>query len=91
MRDLTPNATAWLAGHHGVITSSTMRLCGVGRSTTERLIRAGVLSNPLKGVYALAAVPLTLHSRCAILCAAHPTGFVTGSTAGALLLSLIHI
>jgi len=85
MRDLTPNATAWLAGHHGVITSSTMRLCGVGRSTTERLIRAGVLSNPLKGVYVLAAVPLTLHSRCAILCAAHPTGFVTGSTAGALL------
>jgi hypothetical protein len=82
MRDLTPGAVAWLAGHHGVITTSGLRVNDVGRSTTERLVRAEVLRCPHKGVYVLAATPTTLLQRCAVVCAAHPGGFITSVTAG---------
>jgi hypothetical protein len=85
MRDLSPEAMSWLQGHHGVITTSALRTCGVGRSTIDRLCRAGVLDNPHKGVYVLAASQPTIHRRCAVLCAAHPTGFVTGPTGGMLI------
>ena len=37
-----------------------------------------------KGVYVLRATTATLEQRCAVMSAAHPTGFVTGPTAGAL-------
>jgi hypothetical protein len=83
--DLTPAAMAWLATHHGVITTASLRSCGVGRSTTDRLVRAGVLLNPHKGVYVLASVASSLEVRCAVLCAVHPSGFVTGPTAGTML------
>jgi len=85
VNDLTPVAMAWFAGHHGVITTAELRSRGVGRSTTDRLTRAGVLHNPHKGVYVLASAKSTLEVRCAVLCAAHPRGFVTGPTAGSML------
>jgi hypothetical protein len=83
--NLTPDAMAWLASHHSVITASVLRSCGVGRSTTVRLVRAGVLGNPHKGVYVLASAKPSLELRCAVVCCAHPSGFVTGPTAGMLL------
>jgi hypothetical protein len=73
-----------LATHHNVIVTRMLRLCGVSRTTCDRLVRAGVLRNPHKGVFALASAPLTLEHRCAVLCASHPGGFITGPTAGAL-------
>lgn len=84
MRDLTPGAVSWLADHHGVITTATLRRSGVSRATTERLVRSDVLRQPYKGVYVLAATAVSLHQRCAAVCAAHPGGFVTGVTAGVL-------
>jgi hypothetical protein len=85
MRDLTPGAVAWLAGHHGVITTPALRANGVGRSTTERLVRAEVLRCPHKGVYVLAATTTTLLQRCVVVCAAHPAGFITSVTAGTII------
>ena len=84
MSDLTAEAMEWLATHHNVIVTPMLRACGVSRTTCDRLVRAGVLRNPLKGVFALASAPLTLEHRCAVLCAGHPGGFITGPTAGAL-------
>jgi hypothetical protein len=84
MSDLTAAALRWLADHHSVITSRALRDAGVGRSTVDRLIAAGVLRRVAKGVYVIVSAPTTLEQRCVVLCAAHPTGFITGPTAGAL-------
>ena len=85
MSDLTPAAMAVFARCHGVITTPGLRECGVGRSTTERLVRAHLLRQEHKSVYVLAAAPRTFEQRCAIVCAAHPSGFLTSTTAGVLL------
>ena len=85
MSDLTPSASHWLATHHGVITTAVLRRYSVSKATTQRLVRSRVLVSPYRGVYVLAAAPETLQQRCAVLSAAHPSGFVTGPTAGALL------
>ncbi len=84
MNELSPAATKWLADHHGVISAARLRSCGVGKSTTSLLVRCGVLKDVHKGVYVLRATTATLEQRCAVMSAAHPTGFVTGPTAGAL-------
>jgi hypothetical protein len=83
--DLTAAAASWLALHHGIITTSELQRCGVGRRTQARLVERGVLIPLFKGVFAVASAPRSLHQRCVALCAAHPRGFVTGPTAGALL------
>lgn len=83
MADLPPVSQRWLAAHHGVITAAVLRAHDVGRSTIERLVGAGVLLRAAKGVYIAASAPRTAQQRCAVLCAAHPSGFVTGPTAGA--------
>ena len=85
MNDLSPAATRWLADHHGVISAARLRACGVGRSTTLRLVRRGVLTAAHKGVFVLAATNPTLQQRCVVLSLAHPSGFVSGPTAGSLL------
>ena len=84
MNDLSPAATRWLADHHGVISTARLRACGVGRSTTLRLVRRGVLTAAHKGVFVLTATQPTLEQRCVVLSVAHPAGFVTGPTAGVL-------
>ena len=84
MNELTPAALEWLAGHHGVITATGLRVAGVGRSTADRLVRAHVLRLAHKGVYVLAATRPSLEQRCVVLSAAHRTGYVTGPTAGVL-------
>jgi hypothetical protein len=84
MAGLTPSAQRWLAEHHGVVTSAALRRLGVSRSTAESLQRRGILRSVHKGVLVTASSQVTLEQRCAILCAAHPHGFVTGPTAGML-------
>ena len=84
MADLPTPSTRWLAEHHGVITAATFRHHGVSRSTRQRLVHAGILRCVAKGVYVITTAPVTLEQRCAVLCAAHPSGFVTGPTAGTL-------
>lgn len=85
MADLTPAAQHWLATHHGVITTAELRRLGVKRPTRERLIRAEVLRVVARGVFVVSSTPSTFEQRCALACAAHPTGFVTGPSGGVLL------
>ena len=84
MSGLTPVAVKGLADHHGVITAERLRLCKVGRKTILRLLDDGVLRLVERGVYCATSVPTSLEQRCALLCAAHPDGFITGPTAGTL-------
>jgi len=85
MSDLSPTALKWLSNHHGVITAGQLSTAGVGRATRQRLVAAGVLHCVARGVYVLASAPVTIEQRCAVLCASHPAGFVTGPTAGSML------
>ena len=85
MSELTPVALKWLADHHGVITTARLKAHGVGRKTRLRLVDTGVLRAEHKSVFVIASSPASLEQRCAALCAAHPSGFVTGPTAGSLL------
>ena len=84
MSELTPAAQQWLADHHGVITTRQLRAVAVGRKTQLRLLDRGVFHAVHKGVFVITSTPPTLHQRCVALCAAHPGGFVTGPTGGAL-------
>ena len=82
MSGLTPAATRWLSAHHGVITAARLQRCRVGRKTLLRLTNDGVLRLVQRGIYVAKFVPPTLEQRCAVLCAAHPAGFITGPTGG---------
>jgi hypothetical protein len=82
---LTDAALQWLRDHHDVITSAALDDSGVGRATTRRLVRRGVLQRHQKGVFVASSSRSTLEQRCVALCAAHPAGFVTGPIAGMLL------
>jgi hypothetical protein len=84
MSDLPAASLDWLAAHHGVITTGALRQHGVGRSTLKRLLARGVLSHASKGVFVIGSSRDTLEQRCAIQCATHPHGFITGPTAGML-------
>ncbi|MGH9271381.1 MAG: type IV toxin-antitoxin system AbiEi family antitoxin domain-containing protein [Ilumatobacteraceae bacterium] len=75
-------AQHWLAAHHGVITTANLHRCGVGRKAIRTLADAGVLRRVADGVFVITSTPPSLEQRCAVLCAAHPAGFVTGPTAG---------
>lgn len=81
---LPPTAERWLTAHHGVATGAALAKAGVPRRTAARLVRMGVLHRPKAGVFVLAGTEATLMQRAALLCAVHPTGFVTGPTAGVL-------
>lgn len=82
--NLTPAAARWLAAHHGVITRPELSDIGLGRRAVDRLCAVGVLHRFARGVYVLTTAPQTLEHRCRLLCALHPGGFVTGSTAAML-------
>jgi hypothetical protein len=84
MSGLTPAAANWLSTHHGVITAHRLRLCKVGRKAIVRLLDDGVLRVIERGIFVATSVPTSLEQRCALLCAAHPAGFITGPTAGTL-------
>jgi hypothetical protein len=78
-------ATRWLAEHHGVIAAADLKRCGLARPAQRRLVEQGVLRTAHKGVFVLTATRSTIEQRCAVLSAAHPTGFVTGPTLGGML------
>ena len=84
MSDLPRASLEWLSTHHGVITTAVLKQQAVARSTVERLAGRGVLRRVSAGVFVDSASAATLDQRCAIVCAIHPTGFVTGPTAGSM-------
>lgn len=81
---LPPALAAWLAAHHGVVDTATLRSHGVGRKAHQALLDSGVLRSVTRGVFALTTALPTLEHRCRVLCCIHPDGFVTGPTAGSL-------
>ena len=85
MADLTPNALRWLADHHGVISTGMLRRCGVGEVTQRRLLQRGILRTAERGVFTVASSLATFEQRCAVVCARHPAGFITGPSGGKLL------
>ena len=85
MADLTPKASRVARSQHGVITIKQLVLAKVSRTTARRLGASEVLVGPYKSVRRLASAPRTLEQRCAELCLAHPSTFVTGPTAGILM------
>jgi len=85
MADLTPKASRVARSQHGVITIKQLVAAGVSRTTARRLDASGVLVGDHKSVRRLASALRTLEQRCAELCLAHPSIFVTGPTAGSLM------
>jgi hypothetical protein len=82
--DLTPSALRWLASHHGVISTGTLRRCGIGEVTQRRLVERGILRTAERGVFTVASSLATFEQRCGVVCARHPAGFITGPSAGRL-------
>ncbi len=85
MADLTSKASRVARSQHGVITIDQLVAAKVSRTTIRRLDAAHVLVGDHKSVRRLASAPRTLEQRCAELCLAHPSAFVTGPTAGILM------
>jgi hypothetical protein len=85
MSDLTPAALDLLGRQHGVASTHQLREVGVGRATWLRLTHHGVLERAAKGVLRLVSHAPTLEQRCVVLSLAHPSGFITGPTAGSML------
>jgi very-short-patch-repair endonuclease len=85
MNDLTVAALDAFATHHGVATTRMLTDAGVGRHRRERLVAEGLVALAGERVYRLAGTPRTLAQRCAELCLAHPSTFITGTTAGRLM------
>ncbi|MFV0309995.1 MAG: type IV toxin-antitoxin system AbiEi family antitoxin domain-containing protein [Desertimonas sp.] len=84
MDQLPEIAEAWIRERHGVVTTAELARFGVRRSALGRFERVGLLRRVERGVFVLAGSPATLAQRCAVQCRAHPRGFITGPTAGAL-------
>jgi hypothetical protein len=84
MAGFTPQALDVLQRHHGIATSAMLAEAGVGKSARQRLVAKGLLMELHKGVYRIGSSPLTLFARCAALCLAHRSSFITGPTGGTL-------
>lgn len=84
MYQMPDAAATWLHDHHGVATTAKLDDLGVGKAARRRLEHNGVLRRVERGTFVLVGAPSTLAQRCAIQCAAHPAGFITGPSAGLL-------
>lgn len=85
MNDLTVAALDAFATHHGVASNRMLLDAGVGRHRRERLVAEGLIVPAGERVYRLAGTPRTLAQRCAELCLAYRSTFITGTTAGQLM------
>lgn len=84
MSPLTAPALVVIQRQLGSITASQLRQCGVSDWSRRRLIDDRVLEPMAHSVYRVPGVPLTVEARLVVLCLQHPSGFITGPTAGAL-------
>lgn len=66
----------------GHVTSRQLNDGGIGRTARQRMVDDGVLERPFKSVYRVATRRPTFEQRLIALSLAHPSGFVTGPTAG---------
>ena len=84
MASLTSEALELAIRQHGLITTEQLARCGVGRTTRTGLVRQRLLHHEFKSVFRLPGPRSSLERRCAVLCLAHPSVFVTGATGGRL-------
>ena len=83
MSELPADRLRWLATHHGVITTRRPALArGRPLHASPDSLRAACSATPPRACSSCASAPDTLEQRCAVQCATHPAGFVTGPTAG---------
>ncbi|MFT3855400.1 MAG: hypothetical protein QM733_22110 [Ilumatobacteraceae bacterium] len=63
-------------------TRPMLRSAGLGRRAVDRLIDTGVVEVLYERVLHIVSSRLTIRGRCAALCLAYPSGFITGPVAG---------
>ena len=66
----------------GLITSDQLNAGGIHRTARQRLVDQKVLERPYKSVYMVTTRRPTFEQRLLALSLAHPSGFITGPTAG---------
>jgi hypothetical protein len=79
---LNPSVIAWLATHHGVITTPDLLRFGVTPRQIVRLVRTGLFVPYTRCVHRLAAAPVTAEQAMALACAVSPDVVVSHRSAG---------
>jgi very-short-patch-repair endonuclease len=79
---LNSSATAWLASHHAVISSTELERFGITPREIQRLLRERRLVSYIRGVYRLAGAPETTHQAAALACTCGPDVAVSHTSAG---------
>lgn len=82
MPDFSAETLVTMQRQLGLITSRQLTDGGIHRTARQRLVDEGVLQRPFKSVYQVATRRPTFEQRLIALSLAHPTGFITGPTAG---------
>ena len=82
MPDFSAVTLATIQRQLGLITSEQLDAGGVHRTARQRLVDQQVLQRPYKSVYMVTTRRPTFEQRLIALSLAHPTGFITGPTAG---------
>ncbi len=85
MPDFSANTLATIQRQLGLVTSAQLETGGIHRTARQRLVDQKVLERPYKSVYMVTTPRPTFEQRLIALSLAHPTGFITGPTAGAYL------
>lgn len=98
MPSFSADILAAMHRQQGLITSKQLSAGGLHRDARQHLVEQGTLSRPYKSVYMVATRRPTFEQRLLALSLAHPSGFITGPTAGSYLglrrmprLSKIHL
>ncbi len=82
MPDFSAMTLATIQRQLGLITSAQLEAGGIHRTARQRMVDQKVLERPYKSVYMVTTRRPTFEQRLVALSLAHPTGFITGPTAG---------
>ena len=82
MPDFSAITLATIQRQIGLITSDQLNAGGIHRTARQRLVDQKVLERPYKSVYMVTTRRPTFEQRLLALSLAHPSGFITGPTAG---------
>lgn len=82
MPDFSAITLATIQRQLGLITSAQLDVGGIHRTARQRLVDQRVLDRPYKSVYMVTTRRPTFEQRLIAVSLAHPTGFITGPTAG---------
>lgn len=80
----TEEAMAIFRSHHGMATMAMLTNAGVSRRARDFAVADGLVEVLYERVVHVLSSPVTMEARCAALCLAYPSGYVTGPTGGRL-------